>query len=120
MRSLLVAWTLVLSLGAAATSAAKPPPKHVVIQSCGKSKAPVTLPHELHAKKEKIPCKACHHTGDTSKSCSAAKCHAGKAEGKRPGCAEASLSKNPFHMSCIGCHNKKSEGPKNCAQCHKK
>jgi hypothetical protein len=121
MRNHLVVWTIVISLaGGFSVMAAKAPPKTVTIKGCQKSKPPVTLKHEDHAKKHKIACKTCHHKGDIGQACSAAKCHAGKAEGKRLGCAEMSPSKNPYHVRCIGCHKKESKGPKGCSECHKK
>jgi hypothetical protein len=120
MRAHLVVWIVVLGLvGGLSVFAAKAPPKQVVIKGCQKTKPPVALPHEAHVKKLKIACKTCHHKPD-SQTCSTAKCHAGKAEGKRPGCAEASLSKNAYHLSCIGCHKKGNKGPKGCGECHKK
>lgn len=113
---------LVLIVGMAALGGtlalAKDPPKKTVIKACAKKQPGVAFDHEAHTKKQKIECKTCHHTGK-NESCSTAKCHAGKAEGKRPGCEEMSLTKNPFHVTCIGCH-KKGEGPKKCKECHKK
>jgi hypothetical protein len=120
MRTHVLCFLLLLGLAfAPAPLSAKDPPKQVMIKACQKSKPPVTMSHEEHTKKAKIECKTCHHKGE-GKTCSEAKCHQGKAEGKRPGCAEMSLTKNPFHISCIGCHKKENKGPKTCAKCHKK
>jgi len=120
MRNHLIVWTIVISLTAGfSVMAAKAPPKTVTIKGCQKTKPPVTFNHDAHVKKGKLACKTCHHTGK-NESCSAAKCHAGKAEGKKPGCAEMSMTKNPFHITCAGCHKKMSKGPKGCAECHKK
>jgi hypothetical protein len=107
-------------IGAVAVLEAKPPPKTIVLDSCQKKKPAVTFPHQQHMKDLKIKCKECHHKGKPGTSCSAAKCHAGKAEGDKPGCAEMSLKKNPFHINCVGCHKKKKKGPKTCNACHKK
>jgi hypothetical protein len=96
---------------------AKDAPAKMVLDKCKKKKSGVVLTHEAHAKKYKIECKSCHHTGKTDKSC--ASCHAGKAQGKKPGCQEQSLKKNPYHINCVGCHKKKKKGPKGCKDCHK-
>jgi len=121
MRIHLITWTLVLGLtGGISALAAKAPPKEVVIKACQKVKPPVAFPHETHVKKAKIACKTCHHKGEAGQACSAAGCHAGKAEGKRPGCAEMSPSKNPYHIGCVKCHKEKAKGPKACNECHKK
>ena len=122
MRIHLLVWTLILGLGAGlsvVSAVAKDAPKKLVIKDCQKSKPPVAFPHEEHVKKNKIACKTCHHK-EPGKACGAAGCHAGKAEGKRPGCQEMNPSKNPFHITCIGCHKKQNKGPKACAECHKK
>ena len=122
-------WALIagvaLAGGLALRAEAKDPPKVVVIKGCQKTKPPVTFPHELHVKKNKIECKTCHHK-EADTPCSSSKCHAsngGKAEGKRPGCAEMSPLKNPFHIRCVGCHKQKiSQSPKaptKCVECHK-
>lgn len=100
------------------TASAKDAPKKVVIDKCKKKKSGVSFDHQAHVKKQKIKCKTCHHTGKND-SCATAKCHAGKAEGKKPGCAEMSLKKNPYHISCVGCHKKQKKGPKGCKDCHK-
>ncbi len=120
-----IAWTLAvgLAVGVSAVVVAKPPPKTVTIKACQKKKAPVAFPHDTHVTKNKIECKTCHHKDKDPKKaatgCSAAKCHAGKAEGSRPGCEEMSPSTNPFHIRCISCHKEKGKGPKTCAECHK-
>ncbi len=121
MRKHLIVWLVALGMiaGASAIAAKKAAPKDVTIKACQKTKPPVAFPHEAHAKKGKIACKTCHHKGD-EKACSSAGCHAGKAEGKRPGCAETSMTKNPYHVQCVNCHKKENKGPKACAQCHKK
>jgi len=121
MKNQFIIWILCLGLiGGLSAFAKKAPPKNMVIKACQKRKPPVALPHELHAKKAKIPCKQCHHKGKIEQGCSSADCHAGKANAKRPGCAEMSLKKNVFHLSCRGCHKEMKKGPTRCNQCHVK
>ena len=122
MRLRVLVWAVVVGLlGGMAAIAAKAP-KEVVIKDCQKTKPPVAFPHEAHVKRLKSDCKTCHHKEPTKpqKACGTAGCHAGKAEGKKPGCAEMAATKNPFHIRCIGCHKKETKGPTTCAQCHKK
>ena len=102
-----------------AAAKAQKPPAQIVLDRCKNKKSPVSFNHEQHAVKQKIACKTCHHTGQTDKPCAASGCHLGKAEGKRPGCAEMIPSKNPFHLRCLGCHKQQNKGPRTCAQCHK-
>lgn len=97
---------------------AKEAPKQITIDKCKKKKSGVAFDHAKHAKAAK-DCKLCHHKGKEQQACSSAGCHAGKAEGKRPGCEEMSPSKNPYHLRCIGCHKSQSKGPKACKECHK-
>jgi len=102
---------------------AKKPPDKVVVKACAKKKKPVTFSHVKHAKGLKIKCASCHHKkdkkGKKAFSCSSASCHAGKAKGKVPGCAEMSKKKNPYHIQCIGCHKKDKKGPTKCKGCHR-
>jgi hypothetical protein len=119
MRLHILVWTLILGFSGGVVAIAAKAPKEVVIKACQKAKPPVAFPHAAHVKLAKSDCKVCHHTG-AQKACSSAGCHAGKAEGKRPGCAEMALTKNPFHIRCVGCHKKEKKGPTTCAACHKK
>jgi len=121
MKTQIVIWTLVLGLAgvvSVAVDAAKAP-KDTTIKACAKSKPAVAFPHAKHVA-GKVACKSCHHKGAENKNCTAAGCHGAKAEGKKASCAEASLTKNVFHISCVGCHKKEGKGPKGCPQCHKK
>lgn len=90
-------------------------PKRIVIK-CNEKKPGVRFDHEQHAKKQKIACKTCHHTGENT-ACSS--CHAGKAKGKKPGCGEMGLKKNPYHITCLNCHKKQKRGPRTCKACHR-
>jgi hypothetical protein len=121
MRIRITTWLIILGLiGMASGLAAKAPPKQISIDK-SKSKQPaVTFNHEEHAKTLKIGCKTCHHKGKTEQGCESSGCHEGKAKDKTPGAQEASPTKNPFHIRCIGCHKEKGKGPKACKECHKK
>lgn len=88
----------------------------ITINKAQSKKAPVLFPHEEH--KEKFDCQVCHHnaTGD-KKPESCFNCH-----GKNPDIPDPSAmstKQNPFHITCIGCHKEKSQGPTKCAECHK-
>ena len=119
-RNFILGFVVVGLAGGFSAWAAKSPPKTLPIKECQKSKPSVTFPHALHLKKVKAACQVCHHKGKPDQLCGRAGCHANQAAGKRPGCAEMSLSKNPFHIMCIKCHKEEGKGPKTCAQCHKK
>ena len=53
-------------------------------------------------------------------------CHIEPEEEDTPKCTEKSLKKNPFHITCVGCHkDSKAEdetisAPTKCAECHPK
>jgi Class III cytochrome C family len=98
---------------------AKTAPKVIVIDKCKSKRSGVTFKHAFHVKTIKVKCKTCHHNKGKVKTCSGSGCHKGKAKGDRPGCAELSLKKNPYHIACIGCHKKRGKGPKKCKQCHR-
>ena len=120
LKKVLIAVVALGISGSMAVLYAKAPPKKVTLDQCKKKKPGVAFDHQAHAMKRKIKCKTCHHNGK-HQSCATAKCHLGKAEGKRPGCAEMSLKKNPYHITCIGCHKKekKKGAPTTCKGCHK-
>jgi hypothetical protein len=47
-------------------------------------------------------------------------CHLDPKKPGMPGMREMSLTKNPFHIRCIGCHKEQKKGPVVCTGCHKK
>jgi hypothetical protein len=80
-------------------------------------------------------CTTCHHSqeeltleaaqgGMEVEAC--AGCHVEPEEEDTPKCTEKSLKKNPFHITCVGCHkDSKAEdetisAPTKCAECHPK
>jgi hypothetical protein len=111
-------------------SAAKKAPKSVVLKACKDKKPPVKFDHAAHqkiVKKAGKDCKTCHHNGDakkgpTGKDTTCASCHL-KVQKNIGTCKDKSASKNPFHVSCIGCHKKMKEeakkAPTKCKECHK-
>jgi hypothetical protein len=106
---------ILTALLVAATAALAEPPEVIVIDKAQAKKAPVTFPHAAHA--ADIECISCHHTAQTNDAITSCfECH-----GKDPAAPDPSVSskkENPFHVSCIGCHKEKAQGPTKCAQCH--
>jgi len=120
----------VLSATVVFAAAAGKAPETTKIDDCAAKKSAVVFPHAAHVKVAE--CKACHHNQPTLtatsseevKPCGA--CHTAPEKPETPKCAEMSLTKNPYHISCIGCHKdavKKdaaSKAPTKCEQCHPK
>ncbi|MGA7616894.1 MAG: cytochrome c3 family protein [Thermoanaerobaculia bacterium] len=115
------AFLLVTTLASAQQKA----PDTVKIDAAAKKQPAVTFPHAQHEKLVKT-CDTCHHTnkGLTAanakdvKKCS--DCHLNPTDAKVPSMAEMSMTKNPFHIKCIGCHKAEKKGPAMCKDCHKK
>lgn len=101
-------------------------PKTLKIGEAAKKQPAVTFNHEQHATKLAKSCDVCHHkdkglTAESAKKpekCSA--CHLDPKDPKVPGMREMSLTKNPMHIRCIGCHKAEKKGPAVCTQCHRK
>ena len=99
-------------------------PINVVLDAAAKKQPGVPFSHEKHAKLAKS-CDTCHHTqkGLTEdskvdvKKCST--CHLDPKD-KAPSMREMSLTKNPYHINCIGCHKEAKKGPVACVKCHLK
>jgi hypothetical protein len=102
-------------------------PGEVMIDDCVAKKAAVKFDHTAH--QERGECVACHHTQDAGltadsgaevQSCGA--CHNEPAEDTTPVCSQMSMSKNPFHKTCIGCHKESGAeaAPTKCDGCHPK
>jgi hypothetical protein len=122
-----------LAVFAAAGSFAATPkeaPDVVKIDDCVAKKAAVDFPHGTHAKA--IACTTCHHTqeGLTATSTlevqTCASCHVAPEKAETPKCSEMSLTKNPFHISCVNCHKEEIKKdatkalPTKCDECHPK
>ena len=114
---------MAFTTGAYAVKANAAPAK-VTLKDAAKKQPAVTMDHAAHVKVTK--CETCHHTqkGLTEKStdevakCSS--CHLNPKDAKTPSMAEMSMTKNPFHIGCIGCHKDGKKGPTKCTECHKK
>jgi hypothetical protein len=98
----------------------------VTIDDCVNKKSAVEFPHEAHF--ELTECTTCHHTAEgltadsdmEVKPCGA--CHTEPEGAETPKCSEMSLSKNPFHINCVGCHKESGSenAPTKCDGCHPK
>jgi hypothetical protein len=123
----------VLAIMAAATLVAfAEVPENITIDACADTKAAVEFPHKAHF--EFADCVTCHHTSDgltaetmadmTVETCGS--CHIAPEDAATPLCSEKSLKKNPYHISCVGCHKEhKAEhadttAPTKCTACHPK
>lgn len=99
-------------------------PGKVSINQAVSKQGPVAFDHGKHAAAVKT-CDTCHHTQkgltkDTKgevKKCAA--CHL-DAKDKVPSAREMSMTKNPYHIKCIGCHKTEKKGPTACNGCHAK
>ena len=107
-------------------------PETITLDACADTKAAVEFPHKAHF--ELAACVDCHHTSEglTAETvadmevalCSA--CHLEPEEAETPKCSEKSSKKNPFHITCVGCHKatKKEDAettaPTSCKACHPK
>lgn len=117
----------VLLFLAAVTAFAFHGPAKITIDAKGGKQGPVALDHHKHQKLTNNACDKCHHMNKGLTDAGAAKakvakcstCHT-KAQGKLGTIAEASLTKNPYHVNCIGCHKAQKKGPVACTGCHKK
>jgi len=108
----------------------KDAPDVVTIDDCATKKAAVEFPHGTHAKA--IACTTCHHTQEgltatsTEEVKACASCHVAPEKAETPKCAEMSLTKNPFHISCVNCHKDEIKKdatkvlPTKCDECHPK
>jgi hypothetical protein len=118
---MMVAMLFSMSLYAATAGEA---PEAATIDDCVSKKAAVEFPHKLHF--DTIECTTCHHTqeGLTADSdmevelCGA--CHTTPEAAETPGCSEMSMKKNPYHITCVGCHKEQAAGPTKCDECHPK
>jgi Class III cytochrome C family len=119
----------VLTAGVVYAATAAQAPEKITIDDCVAKKTAVEFPHKAHIDGN-IACTTCHHAqeGLTATStmevqaCGA--CHTTPEKADTPVCSQMSQTKNPFHITCVGCHkeevkkNADSKAPTKCADCH--
>lgn len=121
---------VLLGTTVAIAATAKQAPEKVKIADCQAKQGPVEMSHKAHV--GLTECKHCHHTQADLKAGSDAvvqkcgECHVKPAKDTTPKCADGSMTKNPFHVNCLGCHkdaikkDAKVKAPTKCGECHKK
>lgn len=101
-------------------------PVTVKIDAAAKKQPAVTFSHEKHAHDLVKGCDTCHHTqkglvnSEKTKVIPCRQCHLDPKDPKVPSMREMSMTKNPFHIRCSGCHKTEKKGPTACTGCHKK
>lgn len=122
-------WTLTATVLLLATSVlAHEGPPSITIKAAQKKQPPVVFPHQKHQHDLVKSCDVCHHTqkGLTPAKATATNvvkctvCHLDPKKADTPSMREISMTKNPFHIRCIGCHKEQKKGPVVCTGCHKK
>jgi len=134
MRKLVLTGLLVMLSAAALVALADEAkvPETITLDACAAKKAPVEFPHKAHF--EVTDCVTCHHTQEgltlekvgeiKVETCTS--CHLNPEKAETPSCSEMSAKKNPFHITCIGCHKETvaekadSKAPTKCNDCHPK
>ena len=116
----------VVAVGATAGEA----PETTMIDDCVIKKGPVAFNHKAHV--DRAECVTCHHTQEgltadsTEEVESCGACHNEPEDEATPVCSQMSKSKNPFHITCIGCHKEMVDAgesetaPTKCTECHPK
>ena len=119
MRKAIVGFTFILAAAVAFAAA----PDKLTISAASAKQGAVAFDHARHVTRAKT-CETCHHnhkglTKDTKaevKKCTS--CHL-DVKGM-PSAREMSMTKNPFHIRCVGCHKEAKKGPTACNGCHAK
>jgi len=102
-------------------------PGKVKVDVAAKKQPPVMFDHAKHGDTLVKSCDTCHHKNKGLTKAQADKidvkkcsdCHL-EAKGNVPSMREMSLTKNPLHIRCIGCHKEQKKGPTACNKCHVK
>lgn len=134
MRKLFVPFALAALAVLAGTALVAVPasqaPDQATLDDCVAKKSAVVFPHGQHAKD--IACATCHHTqadleaGAATEVKTCGTCHVTPEKAETPVCSQMSMTKNPFHLTCVNCHkeeakkNAESKAPTKCDQCHPK
>lgn len=102
-------------------------PTSVKVDTAAKKQPGVPFNHARHGDTLVKRCDTCHHKnkGLTKaqadsidvKKCS--ECHL-EPKGNVPSMREMSLTKNPLHIRCLGCHKENKKAPTVCTGCHRK
>jgi hypothetical protein len=100
-------------------------PEKVTISAAVAKLGPVTFDHAKHATTFVKTCETCHHnhkglTKETKtevKKCTS--CHL-DTKAKIITMRDPTMTKNPFHVRCAGCHKTAKKGPVVCTGCHAK
>lgn len=116
---------MLFATGAFAVKANAAPAK-ITIDDAAKKQPAVTFDHAAHGKLTK--CETCHHTQKgltataTTEVATCASCHLNPEKAETPKISEMSMTKNPYHISCVKCHkdSKNAKAPTKCTECHKK
>lgn len=101
-------------------------PEKVTLKAAVAKQGAVTFDHAKHATKLVPKCETCHHDskGLTKDSKGPVKpclsCHLDTKGKVMPSAREMSMTKNPFHIRCVGCHKTEKKGPTACTGCHAK
>jgi hypothetical protein len=98
-------------------------PETVVFDKVAAKQPAVSFPHAQHQGVVKS-CDTCHHTNKgltvgsaDVKACTS--CHT-EPQGALGTVKDMSTTKNPLHVSCVGCHKEQAKGPTKCNECHVK
>lgn len=136
MRKIFLVSLVVMAASVALVAFAGDIPENITIDQCADKKSAVEFPHAAHF--ELAACTDCHHTSEGLTAENAAEmevatcgsCHIDPEEADTPACSEMSSKKNPYHISCMGCHKdmkkaakaegKEFDAPTSCKACHPK
>ena len=108
-------------------------PTKATLDDCGEKQASVVFDHEAHVKLA-ADCTKCHHEAKGLTAANAAttevkacsECHVKPEAATTPGCADMSMTKNIFHITCVTCHKEAvkadatKKAPTKCTECHPK
>ena len=124
---------LMAAMAVAVVALAAEMPEKVTIKDCAATKTPVEFNHKAHVAAAK-DCMTCHHTEKeltaenvaTKTVAKCGSCHIKPEKAETPTCADKTMTKNVYHIGCVGCHKEvlaakaDSKAPKACTGCHPK
>jgi hypothetical protein len=124
-KTLIVVASMLLAFSIGTIAFAHHGPTTVVIDAAAAKQPAVPFAHGKHATQLVKNCDKCHHTdkgltaANDKNVAKCSSCHLDP-KGDVPSMREMSLTKNPFHSLCIGCHKEGKKGPTVCKDCHVK